>query len=59
MDGVDEEAVQRISAETATSIDEMEETLLVNAYEVMRRALTRHLTEVSKGGLSSKRGQPN
>ncbi len=33
------------------SIDDMEETLLENAYEVMRRALSKHLSEVSKKGL--------
>jgi hypothetical protein len=53
LDGVDEEAVEMISATKATSIDEMEETLLENGYEVMRRALSKHLTEVSKRGLSN------
>jgi len=58
LDGIDEEAVETISAEQAASIDDMEETLLENAYEVMRRALGKHLSEVSKRGLSAGPDQP-
>ncbi len=58
LDGIDEEAVETISAEQAASIDDMEETLLENAYEVMRRALGKHLSEVSKKGLSPGSDQP-
>jgi predicted glycosyltransferase involved in capsule biosynthesis len=50
---VDEEAVKRVSAAQAVSIDDMEEVLLENAYEVMRRALGEHFAKVSKRGLSS------
>jgi len=53
LDGVDEEAVRTVSAEQAVSIDDMEETLLENAYEVMRRAVGKHLSAVSKKGLST------
>jgi hypothetical protein len=53
LDGIDEEAVETLSAEHAASIDDMEETLLENAYAVMRRALGKHLSEVSKRGLST------
>ena len=58
LDGIDEEAVETISAEQAASIDDMEETLLENAYEVMRRALGKHLSEVSKRGLPTGSDQP-
>ncbi len=58
LDGIDEEAVETISGEQAASIDDMEETLLENAYEVMRRALGRHLSEVSKRGRSTGPDQP-
>lgn len=58
LDGIDEEAVKTISAEQASSIDDMEETLLENAYDVMRRALGKHLSEVSKKGLSPGSGLP-
>lgn len=54
---VDEEAVRRISAAQAVSIDDMEEALLENAYDVMRRALARHFSEASKRGLSNGPGQ--
>ena len=53
LDGIDEEAVETVSGEQAVSIGDMEETLLENAYEVMRRALGKHLSEVSKKGLST------
>jgi len=55
LDRIDEEAVETVTAAKAVSIDDMEETLLDNAYEVMRRALGRHFTEVSKRGLSTTR----
>ena len=55
LDGVDEEAVQTVSAEQAVSIDDMEEVLLENSYEVMRRAIGKHLSTVSKRGLSTGR----
>jgi len=48
LDGIDEEAVETISAEQAAE----------NAYEVMRRALGKHLSEVSKRGLSPGSDQP-
>jgi hypothetical protein len=51
LDGIDEEIVEMVSAEQAVSIDDMEETLLEKSYEVMRRALGKHLSEVSKRGL--------
>ena len=54
---VDEEAVRKVSASQAVSIDDMEEVLLENAYEVMRRALGEHFAKVSKGGLSSEPGR--
>jgi len=54
---VDEEAVAMITTPHAVSIDDMEETLLENAYEVMRRALGEHFTKVSKRGLSTRPGQ--
>jgi len=54
---VDEEAVRKVSAAQAVSIDDMEEVLLENAYEVMRRALGEHFAKVSKRGLSSGPGQ--
>jgi len=54
---VEEEAVAQITATQAVSIDDMEETLLENAYEVMRRALGEHFTKVSKRGLSTRPGQ--
>ena len=57
LDGIDEQAVATVSAAQATSIDDMEETLLENGYEVMRRALSKHLGEVSKRGLSNARGK--
>lgn len=50
---VDEEAVRKVSAAQAASIDDMEEVLLENVYEVMRRALGKHFAKVSKRGLSS------
>ena len=43
---VDEEAVRKVSASQAVSIDDMEEVLLENAYEVMRRALAEHFAKV-------------
>jgi len=57
LDGIDEEAVATVSAAQAISIDDMEETLLENGYEVMRRALSKHLGEVSKRGLLNGRGK--
>ena len=57
LDGIDEEAVESISAAQAASIDDMEDTLLENAYEVMRRALSKHLGDMSKRGLSTGPGQ--
>lgn len=57
LDGVDEEAVKTITEEQAVSIDDMEETLLQNTYEVMRRALERHFSEASKRGLSTRPGK--
>lgn len=59
LDGVDEEAVCEVSEATAASLDEMEERLLENAYEVMRRALGSHFAAVSKGGLSGGRRPPD
>lgn len=56
--GVDEEAVERVAAASAASIDEMEETLLRNGYEAMRRVLIRHFTQVSKRGLYGGRAGP-
>lgn len=53
LDGIDEEAIKTVSDEQAVSIDDMEETLLENAYEVMRRALSKHLSDMSKRGLST------
>lgn len=57
LDGIDQEAVRTITEEQAVSIDDMEETLLENAYEVMRRALERHFGDVSKRGLSTGPGK--
>jgi hypothetical protein len=54
---VDEEAVRTVSAAQAVSIDDMEEALLENVYEVMRRALGEHFARVSKRGLSGTPGQ--
>jgi len=56
---VDEEAVRKVSASQAVSIDDMEERVLDGAYEVMRRALGEHFTKVSKKGLSSTRRPEN
>ena len=53
LDGVDEEVVERITAAQALSIDDMEETLLGNAYDVLRQALSKHFAERSKRGLSN------
>ncbi len=58
-DWVDEEAVEVISAQAATCIDDMEEVVLQKGYEVMRQALSRHLSEISKKGLPSMHGRPN
>ena len=52
LDGIDEVAAETVSAEQASSIDDMEEVLLENAYDVMRRAMAKHLSEASKRGLS-------
>jgi len=56
--GIEEEAVELVAAETAASIDDMEETLLKNGYDTMRRALSRHFAEVSKRGLCGGRVPP-
>lgn len=58
LDGVEEETVERVAAESAASIDDMEETLLKNGYETMRRALSRHFEKVSKRGLYGGRPRP-
>ena len=59
VDWVDEEAVEVISAQAATCIDDMEEVVLQKGYEVMRQALSRHLSEISKKGRPSMHGRPN
>jgi len=59
VDGVEQEAVQIVGATKAVSIDDMEEVLLKNSYEVMRQVLAQHFAEVSKRGLSSTGRQPS
>lgn len=56
---VDEEAVRKVPAAQAASLEDMEEVLLGNAYEVKRRALGEHFAKVSRRGLSSGPSQAN
>jgi len=51
LDHVEEQIVDTVSKSRGDSIDDMEEVLLCNTYEVMRQTLSRHFAEVSKRGL--------